>query len=324
MLDESDDMRDHRDHDHCDTVMRIARRNPSERCDTADAVPTEFFATPGDERSAVSESVPPTSLERAPADVGAGTGNLRTFVTTVVATTEITPILRRITFGGGLDDFVSLGADQFVYVLLPPRGRSELTIGTDFTWEAARAMAESEQPTGAYYTVRSWRPDVGEIDAWFVLHGDAGDASAWATSAEPGDTAALWGPRTAFEPPPPTGSYLLVVDETGYAAAAAILDAVLATSPTTPVTVLAECDTSPVTDLLAAGGNVEVRCCRRYGAEPGTSSVLLDAVRSIDVSGDVYAYGAAESKRITEMRRHLRDVCGLTSEQVSMTGSWRR
>jgi NADPH-dependent ferric siderophore reductase len=268
----------------------------------------------------VGDARPLTSFDRQRATIEAA----RTFLTTVTATAQITPRLRQITFAGGLDTFESLGADQFLYVLLPPRGTSELTVGTDFTWEAARAMSDDVRPTGAYYTVRSWRPDVGEIDAWFVLHGDSGDASVWAARVEPGAPAALWGPRTAYAPPTATSSFLLAVDETGYAAAAAILDDILAVSPAAGVTVLAECDDSPVDGIFASGTNVEVRWCSRAGQPPGTSSVLPDTVRGLDIDGGVYAYGGAESKQITAVRRHLRDERGLGSEQVSMTGYWRR
>lgn len=232
--------------------------------------------------------MPLTSVERERVEIG----DLRTFVTTVVATREIAPALRQVTFGGGLDEFVSLGGDQFVYVLLPPRGTTSLTIGTDFTWEAAQTMSDDERPTGAYYTVRAWRPAVGEIDAWFVLHGDTGDASAWVTDVVPGAPAALWGPRTTYAPPATTSSYLLVVDETGYAAAAAILDEILDATPAAAVTVLAECATEPLAELFAAGTNVDVRWCGRGGLQAGASPVLLDAVRCVDVDPCVYAYGA--------------------------------
>ena len=45
-------------------------------------------------------------------------------------------------------------------------------------------MPPEEQPVGAYYTVRAWRPEVAELDILFVLHGD-GPASAWAARATP-------------------------------------------------------------------------------------------------------------------------------------------
>ncbi len=106
-----------------------------------------------------------------------------------------TPHLRRITFGGGdLATFTPLGPDTFLYVLLPPPGRSALTIDGGFTWEAWGRMADAERPVGAYYTMREWRPDVGELDMLFVLHEPAGPASAWAARARPGRSGGAVGP----------------------------------------------------------------------------------------------------------------------------------
>ena len=49
--------------------------------------------------------------------------SLRTHVTRVVRTAQVTPHVRRITFGGGdLTTYEPLGPDQFLYVLLPPPG----------------------------------------------------------------------------------------------------------------------------------------------------------------------------------------------------------
>ncbi|MCB0977781.1 MAG: siderophore-interacting protein, partial [Acidimicrobiales bacterium] len=87
--------------------------------------------------------------------------SIPTHLTTVVEARAITPGVRRLTLAGGLERYRSAGPDSFVYVLLPPPGRRELTIGTDFTWTACFAMPEEERPVGAYYTVRHHRPDEG-------------------------------------------------------------------------------------------------------------------------------------------------------------------
>jgi NADPH-dependent ferric siderophore reductase len=93
----------------------------------------------------------------------------------VVAVTDIHPHLRQVTFGGGdLATFAPAGPDTFLYLLLPPPGRTELTIDQSFTWEAYGEMPDADRPVGAYYTVRRWRPERHEVDVLCVLHGDAG------------------------------------------------------------------------------------------------------------------------------------------------------
>ena len=120
-----------------------------------------------------------TALERQVAERAA----IRTFITRVTAVEQLAPELVQVTCGGGdLRTFAQLGPDQFVYVLAPPAGRSELTIDASFSWSAYEAMPEAERPVGAYYTVRRWRPDVAEIDLVVVTHGDDGEGSRWAAT----------------------------------------------------------------------------------------------------------------------------------------------
>ncbi|MEM9516825.1 MAG: SIP domain-containing protein, partial [Actinomycetota bacterium] len=61
------------------------------------------------------------------------------------------------------------------------------------------------------------------------------------------------------------------------------------------------------------------------GAAPGTTGLLIEAVgrRALDVPG-LYALGAAESREVTAVRKHLRHDVGMAPDQVAMTGYWRR
>ena len=257
---------------------------------------------------------------------------IRTFVTRVVRTEAITRGIRQITFGGGdLATFRPISADQFLYVLAPPAGRRELTIDATFTWEQFAAMPVEQQPIGAYYTVRRWRPDEHELDLLFVLHGidadrnddgTAGPAARWAATAAPGDPVALWGPRSAYAPPAGTDRYVLVADDTGMPGVAAIIDAL---PVGTRIDVVAEVDSEADRLPLPEQPGLTVTWCYRHGEAPGTTTALVDAVRALDWQpGTPYAWGGAESKAITAVRRHLRDERGLPQDAVSMTGYWRR
>ncbi|MEM1334309.1 MAG: siderophore-interacting protein [Actinomycetota bacterium] len=117
---------------------------------------------------------------------------------------------------------------------------------------------------------------------------------------------------------------MLVVDESGLGAAAAILDQ-LADHGRPLVQVIAETSDAHHTVDLTTWDGVSVRWVFRNGAAAGTGTALLDAVRDIDLDIDTtYAFGAAESRRITEVRKHLRHDAGMPAERVSMTGYWRR
>ena len=257
-----------------------------------------------------------TSMEREQARQG----SIPTRVVDVVAFEDLAPNLRQITIGG-LGDHEPLGPDDFFLVMLPKEGLDHQLDGThDFAY--FMALPDDEKPAWAYYTCRRFRPEVGEMDLWFVLHDHEGAVSSWARRVQVGDRAGLWGPREGFEPPADTTAYLLVGDETGLGAFAAILDSA---DGGVPVHAVVESDDGkPVIDLPARPKDT-VQWVSRDGADHGRGSALLDAVSALtlDTNG-LYAYGAAESREITAVRKHLRHVVGMAATQVEMIGYWRR
>jgi NADPH-dependent ferric siderophore reductase len=249
---------------------------------------------------------------------------LRTHLATVAGAHQLTPAVRRITFAG--DDLASyepLGPDQFLYLLLPPPGRDELTVGRDFDWISYHLMPAEDRPVGAHYTVRRYRPDQGEIDVDFVLHDRPGPASGWAARARPGDPVALWGPRTAFDPPPEVDWYLLVADETGLPATAAIVES-LAGRFDGPIVALVEVAGPVEEQPLPALPALELSWLHRNGSAAGTATQLVDAVRALALpAGAPYVWGGGESRAMTQIRRYLRHEVGYPRDRVSLTPYWR-
>lgn len=262
-----------------------------------------------------------TQAEAENADIAA----IPTWVTSVVAVRDVHPHLREITFGGvgnGLDDFVPNGPDAFVYVLLPPPGRTELTIDTSFSWEQHFVTPEAERAVGGYYTVREWRPETRELVALFVLHGDSGHASAWAGRVQVGDPVALWGPRTSWSPPADVDDYLLVADETGTPAVAGVLDLLPADAR---IQVVLETSGPDEHQPLPDHPGATVTWVHRGDAEAGTAtSLLLDAVKALEWPGDgTFVFGGGESRALTQVRKHVRHERGLPRERVSLVAYWR-
>jgi NADPH-dependent ferric siderophore reductase len=294
-----------------------ARIGFSERLEVPDHLTTALIDLLTRAREATG-STEQTAAERE----AAALAEYRTFVTEVVAVQDVHPHLRRVTFGGGdLVDFEPAGPDTFLYLLLPPPGRDELTIDQSFTWEQHGRMAPEEQPVGAYYTLREWRPETAELDMLMVLHGDAGHASAWAMRAHPGNPVALWGPRTAYHPPEGTDRLVLIADETGLPAVAVILEQL---PDTMSAIVVAEVASEDERQELPERAGVEVRWLHRDGAPAGTTTLLVDAVRSLPpFEGRTYVWGGAESRAMTAVRRHVRDERGLDREDVSLVAYWR-
>jgi hypothetical protein len=63
----------------------------------------------------------------------------------------------------------------------------------------------------------------------------------------------------------------------------------------------------------------------RGDAAPGTSTLLIDAVRATDWwPGEVYAWVSGETMSVKPLRRHLLEERGVQKENVEVTGYWRR
>lgn len=235
----------------------------------------------------------------------------------VVRTRRVTPRVQRVTVGGcGLARFPVAGRDAFAYLLLPPAGRDDMSIGVDFDWGQVRSMPEEQRPRGAYYSVRHHRPEVLEIDLDIVCH-DGGIASGWAAAAAPGDKAALWGPRVLFAPPADAGWTLLVADDTGVPAMLSILDHLPAGHP---VLAIAEVADAAEVREVEPGPWVDLRwTCRDAGRR------AIDVVREARLPpGAGYAWGGGEHAWIQELEDIVRDVHGLDGQRRSFTSYWRR
>ena len=101
----------------------------------------------------------------------------------VIKTCAVSPHLKRITLcGDDLADFPIDAESGYVKALFHPQGIP---------------VVDADSAKGAVkrsYTVRAFRAATRELDIDFVLHGDFGPASTWATSAGIGDTLAIAGP----------------------------------------------------------------------------------------------------------------------------------
>lgn len=233
----------------------------------------------------------------------------------VVNVRRITPKLLEVTVAG-FEDYPLGGGDEFVYAMISPAPGG---ISPSYRMDDYRDQAPDDPVRGAYYTVRRSRPEAGEIDLWVVEHDHPGSVAAWMVAAAPGDRIALWGPRRGFQVPGDAEHVLLVADETGLAAVAALLDHI---PPACRVTAMLECVDAAHRPALPAHPALEVAWVDR-GDVPGATNRLLGAVMSAVTGVPDAAFGAAESHQISAVRRHVRKVLGVPAARVLMTGYWR-
>ncbi|MGE0228716.1 MAG: SIP domain-containing protein [Dehalococcoidia bacterium] len=245
----------------------------------------------------------------------------QTLITSVARVRDLSPNVREITFSGGLERYATRGAAEFVNIYVPRPGyESALTPG--LAYEDIQALAEDARPDVRNFTTRAWRPDTGELDVWFMLHGQPSRFASWVHAARPGDVAGIRGPRVHLNPPPGTTRVVCLGDETFLPATAAVLDHLDATIP---VDVLLETRDAAHEVALPDRPGSSVRWVHRGSQPSGESIVLLDGVRELNLDPrHVYVCGGGEASRMAEIRRHLRAERQLASSDVSVVGYWRK
>lgn len=286
------------------------------------------------------------------------------FPVKVARVSDVTPSFRRFTFTGDtLDCFADPGWDQRIKVVLPLRdhGFEELPRGEDWFLRWRGLPADRQHPFRTY-TVRGVRPRVREVDVDMVVHPVSGPASAWIADASVGDEAVLLGPTTDhvgeyggvdFLPPPTTGQFLLVGDETAAPAIAVILEQLPATARGIAVLEVPVADDlgylpwHPGIDVRVfprdegRRGEALVREARRAATELVPAGISQE-VEEVDVDAELlwetpraddgtpalqrtrlYAWLAGEAGAIKELRRFLVGELGIDRRSVAFMGYWR-
>lgn len=253
----------------------------------------------------------------------------------VLGSKQIGPHLVRVTIGGeNLHGFTPLGHDQWFRLFLPAPGHRtpRLPSATGTLWYAQYlAMSRSTKPIVRNYTVRAYRSadrallgNTPEIDIDFVVHGpaeDAGPASSWAMTADPGDEVALLDEGLIHSPEPAARRYLLVGDESALPAVAGILASAAAD---VHGEVFLEIPHPDDAQELATPDGITVHWLPRSDphARPGT--LALEAVRTAEFAAlPEYVFVAGESALATGVRRHLVNDRGVAKSDVVFTGFWR-
>ncbi|MDM0022736.1 siderophore-interacting protein [Variovorax saccharolyticus] len=238
----------------------------------------------------------------------------------VRAVQRITPHLIRITLGGDdLAGFNSPGFDDHAKLFFPDPATGQLTVPT--SGPEGPVWPPGQKPAMRDYTPRRHDSAAGTLEIDFALH-DAGPATQWAESVRPGEMVGVGGPRGSFIIPTAFDWHLLVGDDTALPAISRRLAELPAGSR---AVVLAEVDSEADEIPFETQAALELRWVHRRGAEPGTGSPLLDALRGMQLpEGDFHAWVACESGAAKTLRSHLVGERGAHPKWVKAAGYWRR
>ena len=240
---------------------------------------------------------------------------------TVERIVDVTPHLRRITLSGSdLGRYATHG--RHLMLLMPPEGISKPEWPVPGEDGLPIWPSDDKRPQVRTYTVRRLDLVSGTFDVDFVLHGDQSVGSLWAMKTRPGDVVGVRGP--IGRPIKEADWYLLVGDETALPVIARTLEELPANAR--GIAFIEVADKSEEQPIHYDAG-IELRWLHRNGAEPGTTSQLVDAVRSVEIPAAgtrIHAMAGVEYTAFKAIRRYWRDELKLDKKDVLPVAYWRR
>lgn len=211
----------------------------------------------------------------------------------VIAVQQLTPRMRRVT----------VQSDAMIDLELRPAQDVELHL-----------VDSSGRRVKRRYTIRTARPEVGELDLDVLLHGDwAG--STWGATTAPGDTVSFQGPRGKLALTS-ADWHLLVGDESALPAIAAICESL--PEPEAAVAVIEVQDAADELSIPRAS----VHWVHRRSASAGVPDRLVPVVQALEwPSGDGHGYLMGETRSMVALRAVL-EARGLAHESIFVKGYW--
>ncbi|MGW8530534.1 siderophore-interacting protein [Nocardiopsis sp. NPDC055824] len=171
------------------------------------------------------------------------------------------------------------------------------------------------------YTVRALDTGARCLTVDFVAH-DHGPAGRWAQAARRGDKLGVLGPRGTARISGEFDHHVLLVDETALPAAARYVEELPADARVFAFFEVA--DAGEEQEIEAPAG-ARITWLHRGGAEPGTTDLLLEAFRSLELpEGDGFVYAAGEANTLKPIRRLLKERGFVRNATCEVDGYWRR
>jgi len=170
------------------------------------------------------------------------------------------------------------------------------------------------------YSIRAYDAGGPWIDLDFVLHGD-GPAVTWATSAQPGDSISVIGPRGKVMVDPEAEWHLFVGDDTFVPASFMMVEAL---PPGRRAIVVLEVDEDADHQILETAAELDgPRWVHRAGSAQGEAGLLVAALEGLELPpGPGHAYLAGELRVVSALRSVLLDK-GMAAEAISPKPYWR-
>lgn len=288
----------------------------------------------------------------------------RIFNVALARSRNVSAHLRRMTFAGPeIADMATLAPDQRIKIFFPGTdGRPSALPSTGDWYKVYKAAPVDQRVPMRTYTIRHLRAAQCEVDVDFVLHGENGPASRWATHAKAGARVQISAPNRLaagevggfeWKPPASAKNFLLAADETALPALAGIIEQLAARGEKPRVQAFVEVPSAQDKIDLPSWAGLELHWLPRNAASASTrpGDLVIEAVKNaslpqsptrqdvvlaeIDldqvvpweqaqtIDGEFYAWIAAESEAVMAMRRFLIKEAGLDKRALNLMGYWR-
>ncbi len=242
-----------------------------------------------------------------------------TFRAVSVRRTELlTPSLARVVLGGSeLSGFALPEPAASVRLLLPSAAGHDLVMPT---WNGNQfLLPDGRRPVIRTLTPRRFDATGLELDVEIVVH-EGGAASAWASSAEPGDRVRQsQGRDAATSSTLEAVGFVIMGDETALPAIAQLLESM---PPAMVAQVHVELARPDARLPLAANESTRIEWhVRVEGALPGQA--LVEAIRASTLTEGTRIWAAGEAAAMHQIRQHLFDERGLSRSVATVRGYWK-
>ncbi|GLX12176.1 siderophore-interacting protein [Pseudomonas straminea] len=217
----------------------------------------------------------------------------------VIASTQVTPHMLRVTLGGGeIDSFPADQESAYIKLMFTAPGSDKNLVRT--------------------YTVRQQRVDQFDVD--FVLHEDAGPASQWAMAARPGDSILVGGPGPKKLVDNSADWFLVIGDMTALPAISVNLEQLPADARGHAV--IEVIDAQDIQPLRHPAG-VELHWL--INPHPGQNpQLLVDHVRQLAwLPGRPSIWAACEFSGMRALRQHFREERQIDRKDLYISSYWK-
>lgn len=239
----------------------------------------------------------------------------------VVQVAQLTPGMRRVTFGGAdLAGFTSLAPEDHIKVFFPAEGQERPVVPV--IGPLGIPLPLNGKPLARDYTVRRFDAARCLLDIDFFLHGDAGVAARWAAQAAPGQQLALAGPRGSFVLTEKFDWQLFIGDETALPEIARRIEDL--PGDTRAIAVLAVDDAHEQQPLIS-DARLQVEWLHRKTLAGSVADAYVAALtRVLPSEGRGFIWLAGEASEVRTVYNDLVRVRGIARDQINASGHWKR